>query len=296
MSLEDKIRAQLPITRLISAYMPLSLSQWIIRKTVSRAKLPAGFTQEPVLADGVLCEWLIPENSPQDQVLLYLHGGGFIYGLTSIHIEMVAYIAQQMGMRVLMVDYRLAPQHPFPAGLDDCVSAYRWLLKQGISAGNIVIAGDSAGGNFTITTLMKLRDEGDPLPSASACLSPVIDLSKDEGTFRQQYDAILHPRATKFMRQSYIGNDKANNPLISPAYGDWSGLPPMLIHAGADEVLCEDAKRSEELAKQAGVEVQLEIFPRMWHVWQLYLELPQTIQSLNTIATFLKSHVNKQLA
>ncbi len=123
--------------------------------------------------EGVPAVWFIPQNSPQDKALLYLHGGGFIFGLSQPHLEMVAYLAQKLGLRTLVVDYCLAPEHPYPAPLDDCVTAYRWLLKQGLSARNIVVAGDSAGGNLTITMLMKLRDCGDRLPAAAACLSPV---------------------------------------------------------------------------------------------------------------------------
>ena len=202
-------------------------------------------------------------------------------------------LAQKMGVHALMVDYRLAPEHPFPAGLDDCVQAYRWLLQQGIAPENIVIAGDSAGGNFTITTLMKLRDSGDPLPAAGACLSPVVDLAEKGGLFDEVYDPVLHPRAAKLYNQSYVAQHDAHAPLISPAYGDWQGLPPLLIHAGEDEILRQDAIRAEELARAAGNEVQLEIYPRMWHVWQINLELPQATESLDKIAHFLCSHLGE---
>jgi len=195
-----------------------------------------------------------------------------------------------MSMRILMVDYRLAPKYPFPAALDDCTTAYRWLLKQGISAQKIVVAGDSAGGNLTLTLLMKLRDTGDALPAAAACLSPVTDLTKDHAHPGYK-DPLLPPKATRLYTKSYVGNHDAHDPLVSPVFGSLRGLPPLLVHAGEDEILREDAVRIEELAKVADVDVRLEIYPRMWHVWQLYLALPQAIQSLDDIAQFLGSHI-----
>jgi epsilon-lactone hydrolase len=290
-SAERNIRALLPIIRFMNAYLPLSLARWVITQSAARVRLPAGITREAVSVDGVPCEWLIPQNSSKDQALLYLHGGGFVMGLTSLHLEMVAYLAQKLGIRVLMVDYRLAPEYPFPAALDDCVTAYRWLLKQGISAHNLVVAGDSAGGNFAVTTLMKLRDSGDPLPVAAACLSPVADMTDRSDVFGTVYDPVLHPRAARIYNQAYVAGKDARNPLISPVFGDWHGLPPLLVHAGDDEILRDDAVRIAELAKAAGVDVRLEIYPRMWHVWQIYRALPQTIQSLDDIAQFLKAHL-----
>ncbi len=290
-SIERNIRARLPIIRFLQAYLPLSVARWAEKRSATRVRLPADIAREAVSADGVRCEWLIPKNNPEDQVLLYLHGGGFVYGLTSLHRQMVAYLARKMSIRVLMVDYRLAPEYPFPAAVDDCVTAYRWLLKQSFSAQNIVVAGDLAGGNLTITTLMKLRDSGEPLPVAAACLSPVADLTNRDDLFKTVDDPMLHPRAARIYNQSYVAHNDAHDPLISPVFGDWHNLPPLLVHAGEDEILRDDAVRIEELAKEAGVDVRLEIYPRMWHVWQLFLTLPQAVHSLDDIAQFLQSHL-----
>ncbi len=225
-----------------------------------------------------------------DQVLLYFHGGGFVYGQTPQHLQMCAYLAQTMGVRVLMVDYRTAPEHPFPAALDDCTTAYLWLLKQGILSRNVVVAGDSAGGNLTITMMLKLRDNNRPLPAAAACLSPVTELSTKDNP-QAFKDPLLPAKAVKFYTQSYLGNSDPHDPLISPVFGDLAGLPPILVHVGEEELLRKDAVRFVRLAKAAGVDARLEIYPRMWHVWQIFLSLPQATQSLDDIAAFLKAHL-----
>jgi monoterpene epsilon-lactone hydrolase len=290
-AIEQKIRAGFPLIRFMQVYMPLSLSHWLTRLGASRVRLPEDVTHEAVCADGVPCEWIIPRDSPKDRALLYLHGGGFVYGVSPNHLQMVAHLARKMGVRALMVDYRLAPKYPFPAPLDDCVTAYRWLLEQGISAQNSAVAGDSAGGNLTITTMMKLRDEGVPLPAAAACLSPVADLTGRDPLLKDLKDPLLPARAIERYNKSYLGHNDPRAPLISPVFGDWHGLPPLLIHAGGDEILRLDAQRVEELAKAAGVDVRLEVYARMWHVWQIYLSLPQAVASLDDIAGFLKSHL-----
>jgi acetyl esterase/lipase len=290
-SAERKARAGLPAIRFMQEYMPLAMSRWLLYQGMAHVRLDAELKRETVSTDGVPCQWLIPLNSLTDRVLLYLHGGGFVLGMTPPHLQMGAYLAQRMGARVLMVDYRVAPDYPYPAALDDCVAAYRWLLKQGFSAQEIGVAGDSAGGNLTITTLMKLRDSGDPLPVAAACLSPVADLT-NRGSMNNGYkDPLLPAKASRFYTKSYVGQSDAHDPLISPVFGNWHGLPPLLVHTGEDEMLRNDAVRIESLAKAAGVDVRLEIYPRMWHVWQINLELPQAIQSLDDIAQFLRAHL-----
>jgi epsilon-lactone hydrolase len=289
--IERKARAGLPFVRFMQVFLPLKVSRWLLKQGVARVQLDVDVTREAVSADGVPCEWVIPPNSSTDQVLLYLHGGGFVLGLTPLHLQMGAYLAQKMGIRILMVDYRVAPEHPFPAALDDCVTVYRWLLKQGISAGNIVVAGDSAGGNLAITSLMNLRDHGDPLPAAAACLSPITDLANKDNPRPGFKDPLLPPKATNFYTKSYLGHNKPHDPLISPVSGNLRGLPPLLVHAGEDEMLRDDAVRIASLAKSVEVDVRLEIYPRMWHVWQINLTLPQAIQSLDDIAQFLKAHL-----
>lgn len=277
--------------RLMQDYMPLRWSGVLNRWSLRRARMPAGVIRQPVSADGVPCDWLIPDGSPGDRALIYLHGGGFVYGQTLPHLQMGTYLAQKMGVRVLMVDYRLAPAHPFPAPLDDCVTAYRWLRKQDFAAGKIAIAGDSAGGNLTLTTLMQLRDSGDELPGAAACLSPVADCSPKDSSAPPYNDPLLSAKAINMYKRSFIADHDPCNPLISPVFGDWRGLPPLLIHVGEDEILRRDAEQVEKLARAAGVDVRLEVYPRMWHVWQIMMAMPQSIQSLDDIAGFLKARL-----
>lgn len=289
--IERRIRAGLPLIRFMQTYLPLSVSRYLLKLSLSQARLDADIKREPVLADGVPCEWVYSNTSQAEQVLLYLHGGGFVLGLSHLHLQMVAHLSRKMGLRVLLVDYRLAPEHPFPAALDDCITAYLWLIKAGTSARKIVIAGDSAGGNLTITTMMKLRDNGEPLPAAAACLSPVTDLTPRDYQQTDFKDPLLSPKMIKFYAQSYIGTNDARNPLISPVFGNLQSLPPLLVHDGEEETLREDAIKIVTLADSAGVHAKLEIYPRMWHVWQINLVLPQAQKSLEDIARFLKSHL-----
>jgi acetyl esterase/lipase len=290
-AVERNIRAGLPVIRFLQTRLPLRWTRGPLRRAAARARLPADVTRQAVSADGVPCEWLIPQHSPPDQALVYLHGGGFVYGATPQHIAMVAHLARRMGIRALLVDYRLAPEHPFPAALDDCAAAWRWLLNQGIAPQNMVLAGDSAGGNLAITTLMKLRDGGEPLPAAAACLSPLADLSARHSPARRR-DPLLSRSALQFYSASYVAGSDGRAPLISPVFGDWHGLPPLLVHVGEDENLHADAMRIAAAARAAGVAVRLESYPRMWHVFQLFLSLPQAVASLDDIARFLEAHLS----
>jgi acetyl esterase/lipase len=275
----------------MQAYLPLPIAHWLLKQSLKHVRLGFDTTYETVSAGGVPCEWIIPQDSQKDQALLYFHGGGFVFGLTPPHLQMGAYLAHNMKTRILMVDYRIAPAYPFPAALQDCVTVYRWLLKQGIPARSLVVAGDSAGGNLAITSLMQLRDDGDPLPAAAACLSPVTDLTNKTNPQLEFHDPLLPAKAIRFYHEAYVAQHDARDPLISPVFGNLRGLPPLLVHAGEDELLRDDAIRITNLAKSVGVDARLDVYPRMWHVWQLNLALPQAVQSLDDIAGFLRAHL-----
>lgn len=287
--LERRIRARFPVLRLLQAFLPLRPANWLNSQGLRRARLPADIAREDVVADGVPCVWIRPQGARIDQVLLYFHGGGFVFGLTPLHVEMVAALTQRMRVPALLVDYRVAPSHPFPAALDDCVIVYHWLIGQGVPARNIVLGGDSAGANLTLTTMMRLRDSGEELPAGAACLSPVGRLTDNRPISPRSRDPLLPARALRTYCRSYVGSNNAHNPLISPLLGDWHGLPPLLVHAGEDEILRRDAVDIADAAAGAAVDVRLEISPRMWHVWQLYPQLPQAAASLDDIAGFFRA-------
>jgi acetyl esterase/lipase len=289
---ELPIRAMLPLIRLMQLRPPLRFANRYLQKSVVKLRPHKDVINRSVIIEGVRCQWLIPPDCPEDRVLLYLHGGGFVFGLTPMHLKMAAGLALRMKTRILMPDYRLAPEHPFPAALNDSEKVYLWLLKQGIPAGNIVLAGDSAGGNLVLSLMMKVRDSGSALPAAAALLSPAVRFGG--GASRPEFrDPLLPPGAMQFYTRAYVGGHDPHDPLISPLYGDPGRLPPLLIHAGEDEILRDDAQQLADKARAAGTEAHLEIFPRMWHVWQLFPALLQARQSLDAIAAFLKSHIGR---
>lgn len=256
-----------------------------------RPRLPKGTILKPERIEGVPTEWLVPTRRQPRTIILYLHGGGWTLGWYNSHRWFVGHLCRMTQSQALAVDYRLAPEHPFPAALDDCVKIYRWLLKTGTHPHQIVIVGDSAGGNLTLTTLLALREAGDPLPAAAICISPMTDLAMTGETFYTKHDPMLRANLAAQLAGYYVGNNDPQNPLISPHYADLSGLPPLLIHVGADEILLSDATRLAENAKTAGVAVTLKVWPDMWHVWHLLVPyLPEAQAATGEISDFVKDH------
>ena len=255
-------------------------------------KLPREVTIKPDLADGIPVEWITPPNASSQSVIFYIHGGAFIWGLYNVERQVAAHICQVAACRALAVDYRLAPGHLFPAGLEDCLTAYRWLLKNGISPRDIVIAGFSAGGNLTLATLLSLRDAGDPLPAAAVCISPLTDLEGTGESFRTKQDPALSGRFVLTTSRYYAGGQDLRLPLLSPHYGDLRGLPPLLIQVGDDEILFSDAIRLADHARAADVNVNLVIWQKMWHGWHLFAPtLPEARQAINEIGDFIREHI-----
>ena len=240
---------------------------------------------------GVPGEWLVPEQASEGRTILYLHGGGWVLGYYSPHRLMVGRIARAAQARALVLDYRLAPEHPFPAALEDSLAAYRCLLQQGVEPGKLVLAGDSAGGNLVPATLLALRDAGDPLPAGAALLSPATDLTQQGSSFETNLDkeALLPKSFVDSCLEMYLNGADPCQPLVSPLFGDLHGLPPLLIQAGGDELLLSDSTRFAEKAQKSGVQVKLEVYPGMWHVWQMYAPfLPEGRQAVNSIAAFIR--------
>jgi epsilon-lactone hydrolase len=257
--------------------------------------IPRHVAVQPVHAGGVPAEWVIPKGAPDDRVLLYAHGGAWVFCSPRTHRAMVAQLALAGGIKALSLDYRLAPEFPFPAALDDCMAAYRWLLHEGIDPHKIIIAGDSAGGNLILAMLLALRDAGDPLPSAAVGLSPAIDLAKSgkKTPNNTGKDPVLHRLQKSPLHLGYIGDHDPRDPLISPIYGDLHGLPPVLIHVGSDESLMDEVIRFVDCARQARVDAQVVVWRGMWHVFQIFGPLmPEARDSIQQIGKFIRERLS----
>lgn len=246
----------------------------------------------PVSAGSVPSEWLIPKDSLPDRALLYLHGGAWFMGSARTHRAFVSRLSYASGSRALSINYRLAPEHPFPAGLDDCVTAYEWLLRSGIPADKIVVAGDSAGGNLTLALLVALRDAGKPLPAGAVGISPATDFAHTGESYRTRLhlDPYFSDAGHSAIISDYIGDHDPRHPFLSPLYADLRGLPPLLIHVGDHEILLDDAVRFGERAAEAGVDVKTVVWPGMFHVFQMFAPiLPEARQANAQIAAFIRA-------
>lgn len=248
---------------------------------------------ERVDADGVAAEWVSTEAGKQLPVILFFHGGGYCIGSAETHRDLVSRLCTAAGARALSVDYRLAPENPFPAAVDDGVAAYRWLRRQGVPASSIVIAGDSAGGGLALATLLALEEAGDELPAGGVCMSPVTDHTKSGESMRTKIDLdpMVHPTSSTANSNRYLGGADARTPLASPLYADLKGLPPLLILVGTSEVLLDDSTRFAERAKAAGVSVELEVWDEMIHIWPYFAAiLPEARQAIDRMGAFIKTH------
>jgi monoterpene epsilon-lactone hydrolase len=255
------------------------------------APLPEGTTIEVVDAGGVLAEWVSVAGASGDAVLLYLHGGGYCIGSINTHRGMAARLAQACRARALNLDYRLAPEHPHPAAVDDAVAAYRWLLDRGVAPAQIVLGGDSAGGGLVMATLLALRDAGHPLPVAGFCLSPWVDLecSGETMTTKADVDPMVGKDGLTEMAAAYAGDHELRHPLVSPLHADLSGLPPLLIQVGTAETLLDDAVRLADRARNAGMDVRLEAWDDLVHVFQAFAPMvPEAVEAIDGIGGFVR--------
>jgi len=254
--------------------------------------LPADVTREAVRAGGVPSEWIAAPDADPGRVVLYLHGGGYVIGSINTHREMIARISRAASARCLAVDYRLAPEHPFPAAVEDATAAYLWLLAQGVSPKRIVIAGDSAGGGLTVATLVNLRDRRAALPAAGVCLSPWVDLEGigESMTARAALDPMVQKAHLTALAAHYLGKTDVRTPLAAPLYADLTGLPPLYIQVGTAETLYDDSVRLAERARKAGVEVIFEPWEEMIHVFQVFAAmLPEGRQAIEKIGEFVRA-------
>ncbi|MBN1380924.1 MAG: alpha/beta hydrolase [Deltaproteobacteria bacterium] len=276
-----------------SSGKPVEEQRRIMEESMASAHLPTGFTIESAVADGVPAEWIKLDGAPADGAIFYLHGGGYAMGSPRTHRQTVAYIARACGVSALALNYRLAPEHPFPAAVEDAVAGYRWLLKQGIKPAQIAIAGDSAGGGLTLATLLQLRDSGDPPPACGICLSPWADLTCSSETYisKAETDPMIS-QDIKPMSSMYLNGQDPKTPLASPVFADLTGLPPILIQVGSEEMLLGD---SLALARRAGlcsISMTLEIWKDMIHVWHMFSPiLREGRDAIENIGTFYRDHI-----
>jgi monoterpene epsilon-lactone hydrolase len=261
-------------------------------RAIRTVRLPADIHCRPVNVAGIPAEW-IEAPGADSGVLFYLHGGAFALGSIDISREWVARLARATHTRALSIGYRLAPEHPYPAALDDATAAYLWLLKQGVEPSQIFLAGESAGGGLALSMLVRLRDAGHPLPAGAVCISPWADLALtgDSIQDKAQADPILAPSDLDTYAGYYAGKFERTEPLLSPLYADLQGLPPLLIQVGKDEILLDDAVRCAGKARQAGVDVTLETWEGMFHVFHMLPFLPETKRALESIAAFVSQRL-----
>jgi acetyl esterase/lipase len=248
---------------------------------------------EPADAGGVPAEWITTPEALDERVIYYLHGGAYIMGSINTHREMISRLSRAARARALAIDYRLAPENPFPAAVEDSTDAYRWLVSTGVDPARLVIAGNSAGGGLTVATLVALRDAGDPLPAAAVCLSPWVDLEGlgESMTTRAEVDPMVQRDSLLQLAKAYLRDAHPRTPLAAPLYADLRGLPPLLIQVGTAEALLDDSTRLAERARAAGVDVILEPWDDMFHVWQFCAAmLPEGQQAIDRIGGFMRKH------
>lgn len=254
-------------------------------------------TSEEIIIKSVKCHWIRNKNHNEtsNRTILYLHGGGYIQGSFMTHHPMVSRIVHYTNTQVLFVNYRLAPEYPFPMGLDDCLIVYQWLLKQGYDAKNIALAGDSAGAGLALTFLQKLREMSIEYPVCSVLISPFIDITGKSPSWERlrDVDQILTKEGLEEVYELYAkGLYPVSHPYLSPVYADLTGFPPMLIQIGTHDILLDESGKLAHSAVEAGVEVKLERWNYMQHVWYAFFpELPECTKGYEHIAEYLSKHL-----
>jgi epsilon-lactone hydrolase len=252
---------------------------------------PAGVLWTETDAGGVPAIWADPEGGAADRVLMYVHGGGYVIGAATYYRNLTGHLAAALGCRVLNVDYRLAPEHPHPAAVEDSTTAYRWLLDQGIAPAHIAISGDSAGGGLTVATLLNIRDNGLPQPAAAVPLSPWVDMegTGQSMTTNAERDVLVAAETIKGMAEAFLQGQDSKDPLAAPLHADLTAVCPLYVQVGGDETLLDDSVRLADKARSVGVDVRLDVFPEMQHVFQMAAgNMPEADDAIGRIADWLK--------
>jgi epsilon-lactone hydrolase len=257
--------------------------------------VPDDVVVSEVTAGGVPAHWLAAPGVDAGRVLLFLHGGGFEFGSLRSDGELAARLGRASGMRVLFPEYRLAPEHPFPAAIDDVLATWRWLRTDpDLVARSMAVAGDSAGGGLAVSLLVATRDAGQELPAAAVLMSPTVDLTSSGAsmTERADRDPISTPTMLRQFASDYLAGADPKTPLASPLFASLSGLPPLLIQVGTADVLLSDSERLAAAATEAGGDVTLQIGEGLPHVYQLLLGTPEAAQAIEQAGTFLRARVH----
>ena len=253
---------------------------------------PGGVDYIEANAGGVPALWAVPKGCAEDRVLMCMHGGGYVTASMYTHRKVYGHLAKAVGCRALIPHYRRAPEHVHPAPVDDAVTAYRWLLDQGLAPGHIALTGDSAGGALAVTTLLRAREHNLPMPAATMPLSPWVDMEITGETLvsNREKDAIVQKEVVEVMATTFLGEGgNRKDPLANPLYADLKGLPPMYIQVGGDETLLDDSRRLAEHAKEAGVDVRLDVFPKFQHVFHFSAgHAPEADEAIRKLAEWVR--------
>jgi len=251
---------------------------------------PKNIVIEPFDIDGIHAEWINPAEADLNKVVLHLHGGGYVTGGINSHQAMCVLQAQTLKLKILLPEYRLAPEHPFPAALDDALMTYRWLLARGYKSSDIILSGDSAGGGLALATVLSLRNNKEPLPAIVICMSPWADLTLTNQSHitNAEAESILTMDTLKEWSLTYTAENNLRNPLVSPVYADFHNFPPLLIQVGSDEILLDDARILADKAKTDGVDVTIKIWDGMFHVWPALGDLiPESKKAFEEVKQFV---------
>lgn len=240
----------------------------------------------------IFAEWFHPEGAPEEFAVLYFHGGAYMAGSLASSRVLAVDFAQATGLNTLSFEYRLSPEHPYPAGIEDAQTVYLNILRLGVCPSGVAFIGDSAGGGMACALLLKLRDEGLPLPGVCVAISPWTDLTLSGESYREKErdDPLLALSKLERAREYYAPEELLTHPYVSPAFGDFTGCPPTLIHVGSDEILLDDARALARAMRACGVEVRLDEWEGLWHVWHAF-DIPETREAMERIAAYIRGRL-----
>jgi len=266
----------------------------IFEDWLAQIAIPSDTRFAEVTCNGVPCIWADAPGADPQRVIIHCHSGGYLLGSAESYRSFGGYLSAATGCRVLLADYRLAPENPYPAGVDDGVAVYKWLLSEGFAPGKVVICGDSAGGGLVLAALQKMRDQAIAMPACGVAISPVADFARTGPSYKENAgrDPLVTEDFLAALGAAYCGESDRTDPGLSPLYGDWKGLPPLLILAGEIEMLRDDGKLCVEAARRAGVDATYFEGEGMAHIWTLFADrLPEAREGLALIAQFVNRHI-----